>query len=210
MKESKVHLFSTNLAMNNNRSHAVTSPYVELLEEQKSFNLHYMEQSSHLRDLCQTILDKVQDQEIAIDEQKRIQRQNYLNLRNMVIGTAQTTKKSTFHIEKLTDSNKRIMEQSRKQGEVINILHRRIVRQKNFLNNSSINQSRYMKDSMEKYNSLEQMNKTILNNIKLQKEEQERFFSNFLEMLNIQKVPLVDISITQDNYLENESNQQEE
>ncbi|WP_391206788.1 hypothetical protein [Psychrobacillus sp. L4] len=210
MKESKVHLFSTALGMNNNRSHVVTSPYEELLAEQKSLNLHYMEHSSHLRDLCQTILGKIQEQEIAINGQKRIQRQNYLNLRNMLFGTAQTTKKSNFHIEKLTDSNKRIMEQSRKQGEVLNILHRRIVRQKNFLNNSSINQSRYMKNSMEKYNSLEQMNKTILNNIMLQKEEQERFFSGFLEMFNKQKDTLIDISITQDNYLRNESNQQEE
>ncbi|WP_391119286.1 hypothetical protein [Psychrobacillus sp. L3] len=187
MKESMVHLFSTALGMNNNRKHVVTSPYIELLEEQKSLNLHYMEQSSHLRDLCQTILDKVQDQEIAVDEQKRIQRQNYLNLRNMVIGTAQTTKKYSFHIGRLTDSNKRIMEQSKKQGEVLNILHRRIVRQKNFLNNSSVNQSRYMKNFMEKYSSLEQMNKTILDNIMLQKEEQERFFSDFLEMFNKQK-----------------------
>ena len=209
MKESKVHLFSTALEMNNNRNHIVTSPYIEFLEEQKSLNLHYMEQSSHLRDLCQTILDKIQDQEIAVDEQKKVQRQNYLNLRNMVIGTAQATKKYNFYIGKLTDSNKRIMEQSRKQGDVLNILHRRIVRQKNFLNNSSINQSRYMKDSTERYNSLEQMNKTILNNIMLQKEEQERFFSDFLEMFNKQKETLVDISITQDNCLENESNQLE-
>lgn len=210
LKESKVHLFPTALAMNNNRSHLVTNPYVEHLEEQKSLNLHYMEYFSQLSDLCQTILSKVQEQEITVNAQKRTLRSNYLNLRNILFETTQTIKKHNFDLGKLSNSNKMIIEQLRKQREVLDILNRRLVRQKNFLNNSSINQNRHMKYSAEKYDSLEQMNETIMNNIRLQREEQEEFFQKFIEIFNKQKDNQFNFSIKPDNYIENVSTQLEE
>ena len=210
MKESEVHLFSTAFAKNNNRSHFVSNPYIELLEEQKSLNLHYTEYFSQLSDLCQTILSKVQEQEIALNAQKRTLRINYLSLRNALIENAQTTKKNNFDLGKLSNSHKMIIEQLRKQREVLDIMHRRIVRQKNYLNNSSITQNKNIKYSLEKYDSLEKMNETILNNIKLQKEEQEHFFQKIFELFNNQKDDLVNISVKPVNHFENVSYQPEE
>jgi hypothetical protein len=188
----------------------VSNPYIELLEEQKSLNLHYTEYFSQLSDLCQTILSKVQEQEIALNAQKRTLRINYLSLRNALIENAQTTKKNNFDLGKLSNSHKMIIEQLRKQREVLDIMHRRIVRQKNYLNNSSITQNKNIKYSLEKYDSLEKMNETILNNIKLQKEEQEHFFQKIFELFNNQKDDLVNISVKPVNHFENVSYQPEE
>ncbi|MFF2753982.1 hypothetical protein ACFVR1_09570 [Psychrobacillus sp. NPDC058041] len=188
----------------------MSNPYIELLEEQKSLNLHFMEYFSQLSDLCHTILGKVQEQEIALNAQKRTLRINYLNLRNVLIENAQTTKKHNFDLGKLSNSHKMIIEQLRKQREVLDIMHRRIVRQKNYLNNSSITQNRNIKYSLEKYDSLEKMNETILNHIKLQKEEQEDFFHKFLEVFNNPNDDLVNISVKPVNPFENLSHQPED
>ena len=75
--------------MKKDQSRFVTDQLKDSLEEQKSVNLHVMKCITKLEKSCQTILGDIRKQEKAFNLQKRIQRQNYLNLKDIFMEMAQ-------------------------------------------------------------------------------------------------------------------------
>ncbi|TQR16542.1 hypothetical protein [Psychrobacillus soli] len=200
MKESKVQIFSTALAMNKDQRLFVTDQYKDSLEEQKAANLHVMNCITQLENTCQTILGDIRKQEQAFNLQKKIQRQNYLHLRDIFLEMARTSnsyksyiKKQEHslltmneHINKQDNFNKLLTKRSHKQYELLNRLQQSVNKHDNYLEtiwnqlqkNQLDNQT-----SLEKQETLQKLNEIILKNMKQQELQLDEAFEEVKNLL---------------------------
>lgn len=227
MKESKVQLYSEALAKTNNQHYSVTNQYLDLLEEQKTVHLRLMDRFSQLDKSCQTILEDIHKQKTVFDTQTKSQRNNYLQLRSILIEATRSyeaylnkqersIRAINEHLTQQIRFNELTIERTNSQDKALNQLQISINRQKNFLNNFAIKQRYYNEtvldqleksdlyytQSIEKQNAFEQMNETILANMQIQLAKQEEVYKRLQSSLDIQKNFLRNLSIKHNHQYE--------
>lgn len=193
MKKSEVQIFTTALAMNKDQRRFVTDQYKDSLEEQKLVNLHVISCITQLEKSCQTILEDIRKQEKALNLQKKIQRQNYLHLRDIFLEMARTSSNyKTYikkqerslhlineHINKQEGFNKLLTRRSHTQHETLNQLQQSVYNHDNYFE-SILNQleknAKNNQTTLEKQDTLEKMNEDILRNMKQQEVQLEEAF----------------------------------
>lgn len=200
MKKSEVQIFTTALAMNKDQRRFVADKYKDSLEEQKLVNLHVINCITQLEKSCQTILEDMRKQEKALNLQKKMQRQNYLHLRDIFLEMARTSSNyKTYikkqerslhaineHINKQDGFNKLLTRRSHKQYELLNRLEQSVHNHDNYFE-SVLNQleknAMYNQAALEKQDTLEKMNEIILKNMKQQELQLEEAFEEVKSLL---------------------------
>ncbi|MEI4769744.1 hypothetical protein WAX74_08790 [Psychrobacillus sp. FJAT-51614] len=178
MKESKVQLFPLTLSKDNNQSTFTQNPRLELMEEQKTLNLHLMKSVADLELSYQKILEGMQKQEEVLNIQGKNQRKQFESLKKSLLEITKTSKsyKSSMneHLGKQTAFNKMIIRRSSIQNEVLNRIQRNSDKQESIikryfkavldkLDKNEVNTAKYT----ERLKALEQSNEQILAKIEL-------------------------------------------
>ena len=191
MKESKVHLVSTALAKNNSQKHFYTNYNAEFLEEQTTVNHLLMRTISQLDQSSKTILSELRDQSIILNKLNNNHRYDYGNIKKILYNFAQTSKESKSYLQKLGQSlqvvnvlldnqsefNEVTNNRTEKLEKALTKIQGSVNRQRNFLNNFSIQQNssfENIKGRLDQHGQQFDTQKEIIQNVL---EEQKRFFT---------------------------------
>jgi len=191
VKESKVHLVSTALAKNNSQKHFYTNYNAEFLEEQTTVNHLLMRTISQLDQSSKTILSELRDQSIILNKLNNNHRYDYGNIKKILYNFAQTSKESKSYLQKLGQSlqvvnvlldnqsefNEVTNNRTEKLEKALTKIQGSVNRQRNFLNNFSIQQNssfENIKGRLDQHGQQFDTQKEIIQNVL---EEQKRFFT---------------------------------